>query len=88
MEYHMPMAIRKEVLVQLDNELLAKLDKLAKKEGVSRSELIRRGAMALLVEEQEQSWDRELAAAYRRLPAEEDLVESSTRMADDTAPKW
>lgn len=88
MEYHMPMAIRKEVLVQLDDELLAKLDKLAKNEGVSRSELIRRGAMALLVDEQEQSWDRELVAAYRRLPPDEDLIESSKRMADETAPKW
>src|SRR5581483_7244535 len=36
------------VLVQLDDELVARLDALAEREGTNRSELLRRGALAVL----------------------------------------
>jgi metal-responsive CopG/Arc/MetJ family transcriptional regulator len=39
---------RKQVLVQLDDELVARLDEVAARRGVSRSELVRRGALALI----------------------------------------
>ncbi|MGH9893143.1 MAG: ribbon-helix-helix protein, CopG family [bacterium] len=38
---------RREVLVQLDDDLVARLDALAQRVEVSRSELLRRGALAV-----------------------------------------
>ncbi len=44
-----PMVVtRKQVLVQLDDEQVERLDRLAEREGTSRSELLRRGAAAVL----------------------------------------
>ena len=47
MGYHMVMA-RREVLVQLDDDLVDHLDRLAKTLGTNRSELLRRGAQAVI----------------------------------------
>ena len=47
MVYDMVMA-RRQVLVQLDDDLVARLDALAARRKVSRSELLRRGALAVL----------------------------------------
>jgi metal-responsive CopG/Arc/MetJ family transcriptional regulator len=87
MEYHMVMA-RREVLVQLDDELVRQLDDLAKQLGTNRSELLRRGAQAVLTAEQLGTADRELIAAYQRHPADPALVQSARRLASETAPKW
>jgi len=59
---------RKEVLVQLDDELVAELDALAEREGTSRSELLRRGAVAVLAARAERDADEALKEAYRRTP--------------------
>src|SRR6266511_3089969 len=67
MLYHMPMA-RKEVLVQLDDELVRRLDALAAKAGISRSELLRRGAIAVLEASEFAEADQALIDAYRRQP--------------------
>ncbi len=59
---------RKQVLVQLDDELVGELDVRAKREGVSRSELIRRAIASHL---QELAWTEQEQAAvgsYRRRP--------------------
>lgn len=84
---HMPMA-RKEVLVQLDDELVARLDALATERGVSRSELLRKGALAVLEAEELAQADAELVAAYRRLPQDPVLLEAAARIASETAPEW
>jgi len=39
---------RREVLVQLDDDLVSRLDHLASERGTSRSELLRNGAIAVL----------------------------------------
>jgi metal-responsive CopG/Arc/MetJ family transcriptional regulator len=79
---------RREVLVQLDDELVDRLDSLASRLGTSRSELLRRGAQAVIEAEQMATADRELQAAYRRHPADPALVEAARRLAADTAPAW
>lgn len=87
MLYHMAMS-RKQVLVQLDDELVAGLDELARRLEVSRSELLRRGALAVLEAARVEEADRALAAAYRRLPPDPALVDSARRLAAETVPEW
>ena len=65
MGYHMAMA-RREVLVQLDDELVAQLDQVANALGTNRSELLRRGAQAVIEAADLAAADRDLVAAYRR----------------------
>jgi metal-responsive CopG/Arc/MetJ family transcriptional regulator len=87
MPYHMPVS-RKEVLVQLDDDLVERLDGLARDEGVSRSELLRRGARAVLDAADEREADRALQEAYRRIAQDPALLASARRLAGSTAPEW
>jgi predicted transcriptional regulator len=87
MLYHMVMA-RKEVLVQLDEELVRRLDALAAQVGTSRSELLRRGALAVLEAEELAAADRRLAEAYRAQPQDPAIVAAAARLAGETAPPW
>ncbi len=79
---------RKEVLVQLDDELVAQLDALAEREGTSRSELLRRGALAVLDATAERDDDAALMEAYRRIPQDPAVVRSARRLAARTTPAW
>ena len=79
---------RKEVLVQLDDDLVGRLDQLAAAQGASRSELLRRGAMAVLEAADSARADRELQEAYRRIPQDPALVKAARRLAARTAPEW
>ena len=87
MGYHMDMA-RREVLVQLDDDLVAQLDQVASALGTNRSELLRRGAQAVIEAADLAAADRDLVAAYRRQPPEPALVRSAARLATRTAPAW
>jgi hypothetical protein len=79
---------RKEVLVQLDGELVARLDALALDQGVSRSELLRRGAWAVLEAAEWAAADVRLQDAYRRQPQDPAIVEAAGRIASEVAPEW
>jgi hypothetical protein len=79
---------RREVLVQLDDLLVERLDELAARLGTNRSELLRRGAQAVLAAEDLASADRELVEAYRRDPPDPLLVQSARRLAAEHAPEW
>ncbi len=79
---------RREVLVQLDDDLVAELDALATDLGTNRSELMRRGAQAVLDVERSGAADRQLTAAYSRQPADPALVLSARRLAAETTPAW
>jgi metal-responsive CopG/Arc/MetJ family transcriptional regulator len=79
---------RKQVLVQLDDDLVARLDVVADRRGVSRSELLRRGALALLDAEDARAADEELREAYRRVPQDRAIVAAAARLASETAPEW
>ena len=87
MGYHMVMA-RREVLVQLDDDLVEQLDALAARLGTNRSELLRRGAQAVLSAEGLAAADRQLRSAYERQPADPRLVQSARRLAAQTTPAW
>ena len=79
---------RKQVLVQLDDRLVEDLDRVARAEGVSRSDLLRRAALALLAAHEETEKDRRLIEAYRRLPQDALLTETLARLAAEGAPPW
>jgi metal-responsive CopG/Arc/MetJ family transcriptional regulator len=79
---------RREVLVQLDDDLVTRLDHLASERGTNRSELLRRGAIAVLDAEDLRRADEEFQAAYRRVPQDPDIVQMATRLAAATIPEW
>jgi metal-responsive CopG/Arc/MetJ family transcriptional regulator len=79
---------RREVLVQLDDDLVARLDRLATDRGTNRSELLRRGALAVLEAESLRVADDVLRDAYRRIPQDPELVEAAARLAAETTPQW
>jgi predicted transcriptional regulator len=87
MFYHMLMS-RKQVLVQLDDDLVGRLDELASHLEVSRSELLRRGALAILEAERIAEAERAMIAAYQRQPQDPAWVATATRLAAETAPEW
>jgi metal-responsive CopG/Arc/MetJ family transcriptional regulator len=79
---------RREVLVQLDDQLVAQLDELAERLGTSRSDLLRRGAQAVITAERLAAADRELVRAYQQQPPDPLFVQSARRLAARTAPSW
>lgn len=79
---------RREVLVQLDDDLVARLDRLAAERGTNRSELLRRGAVAVLDAEQLRLADAELQASYRFTPQDPIVVGVAARLASETIPNW
>jgi metal-responsive CopG/Arc/MetJ family transcriptional regulator len=78
---------RREVLVQLDDDLVAGLDELAQRMNLSRSDLLRRGAIAALEHDRLTRADQQLVAAYRSQPSDPALVEAARRLASETAPE-
>jgi metal-responsive CopG/Arc/MetJ family transcriptional regulator len=87
MLYHMVMG-RREVLVQLDDDLVGRLDALAERAGTSRSELLRRGALAVLEAAELAQADAELLEAYRRQPQDPAVVTAAARLAAEHTPAW
>ena len=87
MIYHMVMG-RREVLVQLDDDLVDRLDRLAEQQGTNRSDLLRRGAAAVLEAAERADADRALQDSYRRLPQDPAIVSAASRLASPTAPEW
>jgi metal-responsive CopG/Arc/MetJ family transcriptional regulator len=79
---------RREVLVQLDDDLVEHLDRIAKALDTNRSELLRRGAQAVIDADNERTNDIELIAAYKRQPPDAALIRSAARLAAKTAPAW
>lgn len=79
---------RREVLVQLDDDLVGRLDRIAHDQQTSRSELLRRGARAVIDAYDLRAADNELVDAYRRLPPDPALVQSAAHLAALTAPEW
>jgi metal-responsive CopG/Arc/MetJ family transcriptional regulator len=59
---------RKQVLVQLDDGLVGDLDAQAEREGVSRSELIRRAVTIHLRDLERAEQERAAVRSYRRTP--------------------
>lgn len=79
---------RKQVLVQLDDRMVAALDRRAKRAGVSRSELIRRAVAAHLRDVDLEDADRQLVEAYRRAPEEPTETDALLEVALEAWPEW
>ena len=79
---------RRWVLVQLDDELVGRLDDIARLRGTNRSALLREGARAVINADERLAADRRLLDAYRRMPEDPALVESAARLATRTVPDW
>jgi metal-responsive CopG/Arc/MetJ family transcriptional regulator len=79
---------RREVLVQLDDELVAQLDVLANRSKVSRSELLRRAALIVLEADEMARADERLIEGYTKYPPDPLLLDASRRLAAETAPEW
>ena len=86
MVHRMGLMARNEVLVQLDDGLVRRLDELATAQGTSRSELIRRAAIAVLEAADLADADRKLQDAYRKVPQDDALVKAARSLAARTAP--
>ena len=74
--------------MQLDDELVEQLDQIAEDHGTNRSELLRRGARAVIEAEDLAAADRQLVAAYRRQPPDPALIQSAARLAALTVSEW
>ncbi len=59
---------RRQVLVQLSDELMATLDVVAAREGVSRSEVVRRAIESTYRNELSREIDRLIVEGYTRIP--------------------
>jgi metal-responsive CopG/Arc/MetJ family transcriptional regulator len=73
--------VRKQVLVQLDDELIARLDGAAKALDRNRSELIREALAAYLDAGREAAWDARTIRAYLEVPEDPAELEAFTRIA-------
>jgi metal-responsive CopG/Arc/MetJ family transcriptional regulator len=82
-----PMA-RRQVIVQLDDRLLVRLDREAKTSHISRSEVLRRAADLYLRASDEAAKERRMVEAYRRIPDDADpqLDQALMRLAADLPP--
>lgn len=87
MVYHMVMP-RKEVLVQLDDDLVEKLDEIAQRTKASRSELLRRAAQSVIEADEWAQADKRLIEGYSKYPPDPLLLQASERLAAETAPEW
>lgn len=72
---------RTQTLVQLNEELLGRLDERAAREGRSRSALIRDAIEAFLFDEEQARIDREIREGYERIPETEEEMASAYREA-------
>jgi hypothetical protein len=74
---------RKQVIVQLDDELVRQLDQSAAADGISRSEALRRAARDYLEREWERAADRRYADSYREHPPGWEWDDEYARMAGE-----
>jgi len=63
---------RRQVLVQLSDELVAALDRQARRRAVSRSQVIREAVEQYAHHDVEAEIDRQIVEAYTRIPQEDD----------------
>jgi metal-responsive CopG/Arc/MetJ family transcriptional regulator len=77
---------RTQTLVQLSQDLLARLDDYRAREGRSRSEVIREAIEHYLAEEREAATDRLIVDAYRRQPPEDGWSDEAARRMNASEP--
>lgn len=70
---------RTQTLVQLNDELLRRLDERAAREGRSRSALIRDAIEAYLHDEEKARIDQEIIEGYERIPTTDEELREAER---------
>ncbi len=75
---------KRKVLIHIDEELVDRLAQIASAQGTSRSELLQRGARAVIEAEELRVADATLVDAYQHQPPDPALVESAARLASRT----
>lgn len=79
---------RKQVLVQLDDAMVAALDRLTGPLDASRSDLIRRAVTLWLEAVEEAEEDVRYAEAYRRIPDDLRELADWEELALESWPEW
>ena len=79
---------RKQVLVQLDDAMVAALDRLTGPLDASRSDLIRRAVTLWLEAVEEAEEDVRYAEAYRRIPDDLRELAAWEELALESWPEW
>jgi len=72
---------RKQIIVELDDDMVEALDRIAQRESSSRSDLLRRGARAVVLFAEWAEADTNLMDAYNEHPDEAPIVEALAREA-------
>ena len=83
-DYHMVMA-RKQVLMQLDDDLVGRLDELVRQTGRNRSDLAREALRDLLDRFSEEAIDRQYLEALQRSAPDPALARLGDWAANDAA---
>jgi metal-responsive CopG/Arc/MetJ family transcriptional regulator len=79
---------RRQVIVQLDDALIERLDEIAAAGSISRSELLRRGANAILEAYRLAEQERAYVDGYLRTPQDEPWLAVLHQLAVDNVPPW
>jgi metal-responsive CopG/Arc/MetJ family transcriptional regulator len=82
---------RTQTLIQMSDDLLARLDARAAREHRNRSEVVREAISAYLDDDQEAEIDRQIVEAYTRIPQTHDEVawaDASVETLLDAAGPW
>jgi metal-responsive CopG/Arc/MetJ family transcriptional regulator len=79
---------RKQVLVQLDDELVERLDGAAEALHRNRSELIREALAAYLDAGREAAWDAQTIRAYLEVPEDPAELAAFEALALQAWPDW
>ncbi len=82
---------RTQTLIQMSDDLLARLDARAAREHRNRSEVVREAISAYLDSDQESEIDRQIVEAYTRIPQTDEEVawaDSTVESLLDAAGPW
>jgi metal-responsive CopG/Arc/MetJ family transcriptional regulator len=79
---------RKQVLVQLDDELVTQLDREAKRSKISRSELIRHALNRWFEAREIARLERRYEEGYRRMPETAEELAVTEALARRAAEDW
>jgi len=81
---------KKVIQVPVDETLLGDLDRLSKKQNISRSELIREACQQYMAGVNEEALDKEYRDGYIRIPEDTDIAEAQVKMLQHVWPeeKW
>ena len=77
---------KKVIQVPVDEELLKALDRLSRRQGRARAELIRSACLSYLTRVEQEELDRRYREGYRRIPEEPGLGEAQSALAGQILP--